>query len=553
MISAKEAAILDVPHPLPNLQGCGSADLMGRIDIVRLDACRRLLQERRGEFGQFLTPAPVARFMASMFAAADPVITILDAGAGVGSLFAATVEQLCERVVPPREIRVTAYEIDPVLLEYLAETVDLCRLVCERSEVNFAAEIRSVDFLKDSADNLKGGLFAEPRDTFTLAIMNPPYRKISADSDARHYLRTIGIETSNLYTGFLATSVRLLARGGELVAITPRSFCNGTYFRTFRRAFLREMSLRRIHLFNSRQETFRDDRVLQETIIVHADKDAEARAHVTISSSSGPGDNLVLAHQLPYSGTVHPDDPEQFIRIVPDGICQQIVDRIGRFKATLADLGLSVSTGRVVDFRAKQYLMAVPLGDAAPLIYPLNIEEGGVVWPKRTRKMQYLGICEHTEWQFVPNENYVLVKRFTSKEQSRRIVSAVFEGGVLPGPRIGFENHLNYYHVNGRGLGIALAMGLSVYLNSTLVDAFFRQFNGHTQVNAGDLRSLRYPAIGELERLGRRYRGGYPDQGEIDGAMEEEFFGVTDAAGKNPIATEPRIGPLVKRGALTNA
>ena len=50
------------------------------------------------------------------------------------------------------------------------------------------------------------------------------------DSQPRRLLSRMGIETSNLYTGFLAVAVRLLAPSGELVAITPRSFCNGIHF-----------------------------------------------------------------------------------------------------------------------------------------------------------------------------------------------------------------------------------------------------------------------------------------------------------------------------------
>ncbi|QLE42935.1 hypothetical protein FD723_22485 [Nostoc sp. C052] len=38
-----------------------------------------------------------------------------------------------------------------------------------------------------------------------------------------------------------------------------RSFCNGPYFRDFRRMFLEMMALDQIHLFESRQEAFSDD------------------------------------------------------------------------------------------------------------------------------------------------------------------------------------------------------------------------------------------------------------------------------------------------------
>ena len=65
---------------------------------------------------------------------------------------------------------------------------------------------------------------------FNCAILNPPYAKIATSSHWRVALRTLGIETSNLYTAFVALAVQQLGMGGQLVAITPRSFFNGSYF-----------------------------------------------------------------------------------------------------------------------------------------------------------------------------------------------------------------------------------------------------------------------------------------------------------------------------------
>ena len=92
----------------------------------------------------------------------------------------------------------------------------------------------------------------------------------------------------------------------------------------------------------------------------------------------------------------------------------------------------------------------------------------------------------------------------------------------LPGALIGFENHLNVCHVNKSGFSPTLAAGLSLYLNSSLVDNYFRQFNGHTQVNATDLRALPYPEGSVLERIGRNVDGQHLAQPEIDAIIEAE-------------------------------
>ncbi len=517
-------------------------DLMRQVEGTRREASRGSNQKRRAELGQYFTPASVALFMASMLETTSEAVSILDAGAGVGSLFAACVAEFCAREVRPAHISVTAYEVDPALSASLSDTVAQCRRRCDESGVGFSATVRPVNFIQEAAQLLPGGLFPQAeKPSFTHAILNPPYRKINARSQERLLLRRIGIETSNLYTGFLAAAILLLQPGADMVAITPRSFCNGTYFRPFREMFLCEMSLRRLHLFESREEAFQEDDVLQETIIVHAVKQKQEPRQVSVTSSGGADDDLILCRDLPYHEVVRVNDPERFIRVVPDGVGQQVVSRMSRFSCLLADLSLSVSTGRVVDFRAKSFLRGDCEAGAAPLLYPAHLKGGRVVWPRETRKPQAITVCAQTETLLIPSGNYVLVKRFSAKEEPKRVVASVLEESALPGDTVGLENHLNYYHRNGRGLDPELARGLSAFLNSTLVDTFFRQFNGHTQVNATDLRSLRYPTEGQLISLGRRFPLLTAAQAEVDRAMEQEFFMMPDDERDNPVAAKAHI------------
>jgi adenine-specific DNA-methyltransferase len=97
------------------------AALLDFVEKLRLDASRRIADQTKAEKGQFFTPTSVAQLMASCLDCRDPVIHILDAGAGVGSLFAASVAELAGRRCRPRKIIVTAYKTDDMLCTYLTE------------------------------------------------------------------------------------------------------------------------------------------------------------------------------------------------------------------------------------------------------------------------------------------------------------------------------------------------------------------------------------------------------------------------------------------------
>ena len=495
--------------------------LLETVDFFRLDANRKLEPSRRSDLGQFMTPPATARLMASLFHADMETISLLDAGAGVGSLTAAFVSEMCERKKKPKAIHATAYEIDAELAEYLRDTLRQCGRACNGAGIDFDGDLVRRDFIDDGVRMLRHQMFA-PAASFNCAILNPPYKKIHSESETRKMLREIGVETSNLYTGFLSVVLNLLAPGGELVAITPRSFCNGPYFTPFRKLLLNTFALKRIHVFESRQVAFKEDEVLQENVIFHGVKEAKTESTVTISSSTGPEDEFSAIRTVPYSQVVGPQDPESFIHIVSDELGASIAEHIERLHWTLPELEIEVSTGRVVDFRAKKLLRTEPDANTAPLIYPMNFHEGFIEWPKsRWQKATSDGAPAGLRRVASPQGTYVLVKRFSAKEENRRIVAAIYDPSRIQAERVGFENHLNYFHRSGGGLPSGLTKGLTVFLNSTLVDLYFRQFSGHTQVNAADLRKLRYPTRSQLEALASRVGDRFPNQATLDSYIEE--------------------------------
>ncbi len=486
-------------------------------DVVKLAVIENP-RSRQAELGQFLTARPVADFMASMFGPLPRTVRLLDAGAGAGSLTAAFVSRCCEKGDGVRAIEATLYELDGEILDALAETMRECEHRCADAGIRFTFAIHSADFIQEMSLRLAGDLFGTPQPhSFDAAIANPPYRKISTDSAERRALRLIGVETSNLYTGFIAIIQRLLVPGGQLVGITPRSFCNGPYFRPFREDFLSQLELRRLHVFESRQAAFRDNSVLQENVIFHAVKGRNQPNELTISSSSGEHGDDITATVFPFADIVHPRDPEKFIHIPSTASHAKAKETMDGLRSSLASLGITVSTGRVVDFRLKNALRKEPESGTVPLLYPCHFNGGTVHWPKlEARKPNAILDNDETRPWLVPSGVYLLTKRFTSKEEHRRLVACLFDPDQVKTKWVGFENHLNYFHTCGHGLERTLAVGLYAFLNSTVVDQYFRRFSGHTQVNATDLRTLTYPDRDTLQAMGRDMKSLDVSQDEID-------------------------------------
>lgn len=461
----------------------------------RAAALGRIDMRYQAKLGQFFTPAPTAEFIALMAKLPSKgVLRVLDPGAGSGMLSAALVARIL-RERSELKVDIMAIECDSTTVPHLEAT--LCE--CEAAgQGRVTTQVIQADFIFDST-GLAPRLDLENR--FDLVIENPPYGKLGTSSPYRKALRATGIDIPNLYAAFLSLSVAALKQHGQLVAITPRSFFNGPYFSAFRSQFLNSLALKRIHVFDSRATLFADADVLQENVILSGTRNG-TQDQVKLSISRDHTDK-VQARTVPYNDVVFPNDPHKFIRLNTHEEDTATAEFVLSLPCTLADLGIQVSTGRVVDFRSRHALSDVELPGTSPLVYPGNLRNGRIAWPRTIRKPQWFNPLNPKDHKLLMPEGwYTVVKRFTSKEESRRIVASSWSPAEYPGP-VAFENHLNVFHANGRGLDKDLAKGLALWLNSSLIENFFRTFSGHTQVNATDLRSLRFPELAALRDLGR--------------------------------------------------
>lgn len=230
--------------------------------------------------------------------------------------------------------------------------------------------------------------------------------------------------------------------------------------------------------------------------------------------------------EIDHNQLVQPEDNDAVIHIIPDVVADLIGKQMQSFDFSLVNLDLTVSTGRVVDFRERDFLEDKLTQESVPLIYPAHFSQGYVTWPNPNfKKPEAIAKVSRL---LVPTGFYVLVKRFSAKEEDRRIVAAVYDPDRITADFVGFENHLNYYHRRGQGLPPLLAKGLAAFLNSTLVDQYFRQFSGHTQVNASDLRSLKYPSEITLMTLGSKIGNNFPSQDCLDYLIGKELSVTID-------------------------
>lgn len=473
---------------------------MGIVEFASNNAklcTEKLTKAEQKSLGQFHTPESIARFMAvrCISGLSDKKISILEPAAGTGVLAAALIEAILSKDEPPTNIKLTMYELDERLIDSLKQLSHLMRKAAKDKGVSLAISIKNTDFLMAKE-------VIQQKQIYDIAIANPPYFKINAN-DLRAVAHAYAVYGQpNIYGLFMAACAALIKPGGKWCFITPRSWTDGLYFSEVRRYMLSFLCIDSIHLFDSRQDHFQDESILQEAVITWATRQSKNNNQMVISSSAGSYDlNTAVLRAVPINEVVDSGNKCE-ITLQLRHLDNQLED----MNNTLESLGLKVSTGPVIPFRAKEFISESFVDGMVPLLWLQHIKTMNIQWPIRKKK-EYIQAIAENAWMLVPNKPMVILRRFSPKEDERRVTASAYIGH-LKSPVIGLENHLNYIYRPGGNMNVTEAVGLAVYLNSIFVDSYFRASSGSTQVNATELRKLPLPSSDIINLIGRSYRDG---------------------------------------------
>ncbi len=475
------------------------------LDIV-IERTGKFLEEipriERKRIGQFFTSRETAEYMASLFQIpASNHVEVLDPGAGSGILSAALVERLL--LYPHiKSIGLTCYENDEKILGLLKENLDT---IVSKSSKEFSYKIINKNYIVSQKDDFMGTMFENINSKkYDLIIGNPPYKKVSKDAPEARAMPTICHGAPNLYFLFSAMSLFNLKNYGEMVYIIPRSWTSGAYFKAFRNYFLSEGKLLSIHLFVSRDKVFDTESVLQETIIVKLRKQREPIAFIDITTSFSNQDFSNKSHiRVPYSKIV--TEPDKYVFLVTQ---QEEIDTlmlIRQFDDTLPSIGMRMKTGLTVDFRNRELLRDEPEDNTVPIFYSQHIKDGRVYFPIN-KEAEY--ILDKQPGLIQKNKNYLFVKRFTSKEENRRLQCGIYLAREYSGfERISTQNKINFIDsTDNDELSEEVVFGLYTLLNSSYYDKYYRILNGSTQVNSSEVNSMPVPPLNKIITMGKKLK-----------------------------------------------
>lgn len=249
-----------------------------------------------------------------------------------------------------------------------------------------------------------------------------------------------------------------------------------------------------VHLFESRDKVFDGESVLQETIIIKVKKTTEKPKSINITSSSSSDFKDLRQFQASYD-TVIPKN--QFVYLVTDEVEAEVLERVNKLPNTLPDIKMKMQTGIIVDFRTREVLRDEMEDGAFPLLYSQHIKDGRVTWP--LGKEGEVIKTDRTSF-LQENSDFLLVKRFTSKEEKRRLQCGIFlKQRYRQFDYISTQNKVNFVKCDSP----CITYGLFVLLNSTLYDRYYRILNGSTQVNSTEVNMMPIPEREVIEAMGR--------------------------------------------------
>ncbi|MCY4357392.1 MAG: Eco57I restriction-modification methylase domain-containing protein [Gammaproteobacteria bacterium] len=453
----------------------------------------------RKNLGQFFTGAAVSNYMASLLnRPSDNKVRILDAGAGTGILSISAALRCLE--LGYCKVHTVLYELDHEALPYLEHSLKSLQHTFAEKNAAFSYELRCEDFVLARPDKDSS---VQP---FHISIINPPYFKYSVkESIYAKVVSDLFHGDPNIYATFMAIVIACLKSGGQMVSITPRSFTNGLYFKGFRTFLLNKASLDLIHIFKHRNKVFNNENtsVLQENIICSLTKGKDQQDVAIRSSDCDISINRSNEQIYSSSLIIDSSNKEKIIRVPETAYEASILKQAELLPNTFEGAGFTISTGKVVEHRALSFITSnTNARNTVPLYRPHNVLPMTTLWTGKHKKDASFLLNQGHEKHTMLDGNYVLLKRFSTKDEQRRLVAGVHLGDINESKFIGLGNKINYIGLSNSNLTEVEAYGIAAIFNSSYMDSYFRCISGNTQVNATEIRVMHFPSRKQVQEIG---------------------------------------------------
>lgn len=429
----------------------------------------------RKKKAQFFTSENSALFMGKSSSFSSSFLKILDPGAGNG-LLGASVVSYCIKNNLCKKFHITFVESDETILPLLQETVALMKAFALKHHVDCTCEVIHGNFLTQKM-----------KQKYDIVISNPPYKKIRKDSEESKAMSDYVYGQPNLYGLFMAKGADLLRDGGRFVYIVPRSWTSGDYYKRIRKHLLSHMNILSVLLFADRENAYSKEEVLQETMILTAEKSDVQNEYIDLYTVEDDSFSKMDILHIPASDIKNIGD-EHYLLLPTSQSDLETIRRMAVIEETFFSLGYEFKTGPVVEYRNKDMLSTTGTEKTVPMFRSANISSDGLVFPADTLKPQY--VLSKAGKLLIKNENTVLLRRLSAKEEPRRLQSCIY---LKRGHNkyISIENHVNYLTRKDKTpLTIEEVNWINNILMSEDYDVYYRILNGSTQVNAGEVNRL---------------------------------------------------------------
>jgi len=507
------------------------------------------------QLGYFFTPPEVAREMARYLLDSDSQVRrVLDPGAGLGALLGATAIEASSRGVSIGEL--VAIELDPFTAKLLQTVLERTRAILgaswmirvvsgdtiailstpegsldfESDRVIMNPPYGRVKFLKSSLTNSETRLSGNGRSHVLQAAIRRS-EQLARATELRKLSTELGLDSGpqDLQRVFLGLSLQTLSADGRLVVISPSSWLGDRDSRLLRKKLIAERRISRIVVFPEDAKLFAT--VNQPTAIA------------VIGAPGYAGDEVSIAtvQRDAGAGAEYAISIVDIERLDPDHL------RIPRLpKDLLLGLEALLEQPRLRDLSAVKNLRGEldQTADAALFTKaagPLRLIRGDHVERYIIRPPEYSELPSYIDPDNLAGHSRrspkyedstrprVVGRQCSYMKKERRLSFALQRGAAFAG------NSCNYIALREHQADHALLEALTVYLNSAVVEWFFRVFSANNHVANYEIDDfpvrLEDPMV--VETLARCY-----------GFLEAAYSSVMDG-GKSPTAIEDYADAVV--------